>query len=208
MTTAPERVETLIIGGGQAGLAVGYHLARKARPFVIVDANQRIGDAWRNRWDALRLFTQARYSGLPGWPFPVPAWSYPTKDQAADYLEAYAEHFQLPVRTGIRIDTLAKDAERFVTMSGPRRIDADNVVIASGAYHSPRVPAFASDSRTGDLVCRLTCDDGANSDRPRSSEEGPCHGRPARAGTAERLGGCRHRAPGQNGGCEGWCPCR
>lgn len=149
MKTTPERVETLIIGGGQAGLAVGYHLARRARPFVILDANERIGDAWRNRWDALHLFTQARYSGLPGWPFPAPAWSYPTKDQAADYLEAYADRFQLPVRTGGRIDTLAKDAGRFVTTSGQQRIEADNVVVASGAYHSPRVPAFASELDPG-----------------------------------------------------------
>jgi cation diffusion facilitator CzcD-associated flavoprotein CzcO len=75
MTSAlgPERVETVVIGAGQAGLATGYHLARRGREFVILDANQRIGDAWRTRWDSLRLFTPARYDGLPGWPFPAPA---------------------------------------------------------------------------------------------------------------------------------------
>ena len=83
-----EQFETVIIGGGQAGLSVGYHLARRGRRFVILDANQRIGDPWRTRWDSLRLFTPARYDGLPGWPFPAPAWSFPTKDEVADYLEA------------------------------------------------------------------------------------------------------------------------
>ncbi len=76
-TPAPERFETVIVGGGQAGLAIGYHLARRGRRFVILDANQRVGDAWRRRWDSLRLFTPARYDGLPGMPFPAPAFSYP-----------------------------------------------------------------------------------------------------------------------------------
>ena len=102
MSGTRERVETLIVGGGQAGLAVGYHLAKRDRRFVITDANERIGDPWRRRWDSLRLFTQARYSGLPGAPFPAPRWSYPTKDDVADYLEAYADRFELPVRTGVR----------------------------------------------------------------------------------------------------------
>ena len=85
-----EHVETVIIGGGQAGLSTGYHLARRGLPFVILDANERIGDAWRKRWDSLRLFTPARLDGLPGWPFPAPALSFPNKDEVADYLEAYA----------------------------------------------------------------------------------------------------------------------
>ena len=80
-----EHVETVIVGGGQAGLATGYHLARRGRPFVILDANERIGDGWRRRWDSLRLFTPARYDGLPGWPFPGPRDSHPTKDGVADY---------------------------------------------------------------------------------------------------------------------------
>ena len=83
----PERYETVVVGGGQAGLATGYHLARLGRPFVILDAGQRVGDAWRARWDSLRLFTPARYSGLPGMGFPAAAWHYPTKDEVAEYLE-------------------------------------------------------------------------------------------------------------------------
>jgi putative flavoprotein involved in K+ transport len=140
-----ERVETVIIGGGQAGLAVGYHLARRDRRFVILDANKRTGDAWRQRWDSLQLFTPARYDGLPGWPFPASTWSYPTKDQVADYLEAYAARFQLPVRTGVRVGGLCRQGDRYVVTTGGRRLEADNVVVASGAYHCPRIPGFASE---------------------------------------------------------------
>jgi putative flavoprotein involved in K+ transport len=140
-----ERVETLIIGGGQAGLAVGYHMARQGLPFVIVDANDRIGDSWRNRWDSLRLFTPARYDGLPGWRFPAEGWSFPTKDEMADYLEAYARRYDLPVRTGVRVERLAREDGRFVVTADDRLFDADRVVVASGAHRNPSVPAFASD---------------------------------------------------------------
>jgi hypothetical protein len=138
-----EQFETVIIGGGQAGLSVGYHLARRGRRFVILDANHRIGDAWRTRWESLRLFTPARYDGLPGWPFPAPGWSFPTKDEVADYLEAYAARFELPVRTGVRVDRLFRQGERYVVAAGDRRLVADQVVVvAAGAYQRPRVPAF------------------------------------------------------------------
>jgi putative flavoprotein involved in K+ transport len=136
-------VETVIIGGGQAGLAVGYHLKRRGRPFLIVDANERIGDAWRKRWDSLRLFTPARFSGLPGMAFPAPAWSFPTKDEAGGYLEVYAARFELPVRTGISVDGLSKNEGRFVVSAGDLRFEAENVVVATGAHQVPRVPAFA-----------------------------------------------------------------
>jgi putative flavoprotein involved in K+ transport len=142
-TLDPERFETVIVGGGQAGLATGYHLAKQGRPFVILDANERIGDAWRRRWDSLRLFTPARYSGLPGQRFPAPRGSYPTKDDVADYLEAYAARFELPVRTGVVVDRLAREGSRYVLVCGDRRFEADNVVVASGTYQGPRVPAFA-----------------------------------------------------------------
>src|SRR5262245_42150257 len=101
-----ERVHTIVIGAGQAGLSVGYHLARQGRPFVILDANARVGDAWRKRWDSLRLFTAARFDGLVGMTFPAPPWYFPTKDEMADYLERYAERFRLPVRNGVRVDRL------------------------------------------------------------------------------------------------------
>jgi putative flavoprotein involved in K+ transport len=145
----PEHVETVIIGGGQAGLSVGHHLARRGRPFLILDANQRVGDAWRRRWDSLRLFTPARYNALAGVPFPAPAGSYPTKDQVADYLESYATRFQLPVRTGVRVDRLSRDDGRFVVAAGGRRWEADNAVVAMSSFQVPRVPSFATDLDPG-----------------------------------------------------------
>jgi putative flavoprotein involved in K+ transport len=146
-----ERLETVIVGGGQAGLSVGYQLARRERPFVILDANRRIGDAWRSRWDSLRLFTPARYDGLPGWRFPAPARSYPTRDQVADYLEAYAARFDLPVRGGVRVDGLSRDGDRYLVAAGDRRLAADHVVVATGAYQRPRIPAFAAELDPGIL---------------------------------------------------------
>ncbi len=140
-----DRFDTVIIGGGQAGLAVGYHLARRGLPFVILDAGRGVGDAWRERWDSLRLFTPARYSSLPGLDFPAPAWSFPTKDEVADYLEGYADRFDLPVRTGVRVDRLWREDDRFVLASGDTRFTAQNVVVATGAFRFPRIPAFAGD---------------------------------------------------------------
>jgi putative flavoprotein involved in K+ transport len=147
----PERYETVVVGGGQAGLATGYHLARLGRPFVILDAGQRVGDAWRARWDSLRLFTPARYSGLPGMGFPAAAWHYPTKDEVAEYLETYAARFQLPVRTGVRVDGLTRRGDRYLVTAGERRFEAANVIVASGAYHHPMVPGFAAELDPGIL---------------------------------------------------------
>ena len=143
------RVRTLIIGGGQAGLSVGYRLAERGLPFLIVDANRRIGDAWRHRWDSLRLFSPARQDGLSGLTFPGRGDAYPTKDEMADYLESYAECFQLPVRTGIRVDGLSKLGDRFVATAGGLRFESDFVVVAMADYQTPRVPAFARDLDSG-----------------------------------------------------------
>jgi putative flavoprotein involved in K+ transport len=95
MSGTREKIDTLVIGGGQAGLAVGYHLARRDVPFLILDANQRTGDSWRNRWDSLRLFSPAQYDALPGLAFPAPADAHPSKDEVADYLRDYADQFAL-----------------------------------------------------------------------------------------------------------------
>jgi putative flavoprotein involved in K+ transport len=141
----PERVETVIIGGGQAGLVTGYHLRRRERPFVILDENERVGDAWRQRWDSLRLFTPARYSGLPGWRLSAPGLSFPTKDEVADYLEAYARRFELPVRTSVGVDGVHRDGNRYVVTSAAGGFEADHVVVASGSHRSPRVPGFAAE---------------------------------------------------------------
>jgi putative flavoprotein involved in K+ transport len=139
----PERVETLVIGGGQAGLSVGYHLARRGLPYVILDAHERVGDAWRRRWDSLRLFTLSRYNGLAGLSFPGPPRGFPTKDEVADYLEAYAVRFELPVRTGIRVNRLIRNGDRFMATAGDQRFEADNVVVAMGTDQVPWVPPFA-----------------------------------------------------------------
>ena len=140
-----EYFETVIIGGGQAGLAVGHHLARADRSFVILEANERIGDNWRNRFDSLRLYSPARFDGLPGWGVPMDPWAYPTKDEIADYLEAYAERFELPVITGVGIDSLRRDGDRYIVRSGAHQFIADNVVVASGTFQEPIVPEFASE---------------------------------------------------------------
>jgi putative flavoprotein involved in K+ transport len=144
-----ERVETLVVGGGQAGLAVGYHLAQRKLPFLILDASARTGDAWRSRWDSLRLFTPARYVGMPGLPFPGRGDAFPTKDEMADYLEGYAKRFALPIRHGALVDHLAREGERFVATVDGRRIEADNVVVAMANYQKPRVPAYARDIDPG-----------------------------------------------------------
>jgi len=141
----PERVETIVIGGGQAGLSVGYYLAQRGLPFVILDSNERIGDAWRNRWDSLRLFTPRRFDGLAGKPFPGPSDSFPSKDEVGDYLETFAAQFELPVRTGARVRQLTKNEEGFMVTTGDRRIESHNVVVAMGTHQVPRVPPFASD---------------------------------------------------------------
>jgi len=140
-----ERLETIVIGGGQAGLSVGYHLARRGLPFVILEANERIGDSWRKRWDSLRLFSPAQFDGLAGMPFPAPAHSFPTKNEMADYLESYAAKFKLPVRTGVRVDRLSRRGDVFVVTAGDRRFEAKHVVVAMANYQSPRVPSFASE---------------------------------------------------------------
>jgi putative flavoprotein involved in K+ transport len=139
----PERLRVIVIGAGQAGLSVGYHLARRGVSFVILDAQKRIGDVWRRRWDSLRLFSPARFDGLDGMPFPAPPHSFPTKDQMADYLEAYVAHFRLPVRTGVKVDGLTRQGDRYLVTSGDARYEADQVVVAMANYQKPRIPAFA-----------------------------------------------------------------
>ncbi|MBW3589642.1 MAG: NAD(P)/FAD-dependent oxidoreductase [Actinobacteria bacterium] len=138
-------VDTVVIGGGQAGLAVGYYLAKEGRSCVILDANGRVGDAWRNRWDSLLLFTPARFNGLPGMRFPAARDKFITKDEMADYLEAYAERFQLPVRGGMKVERLSRNGSGFLISAGENRFHAENVVVAMGNCQAPRVPPFAMD---------------------------------------------------------------
>lgn len=141
----PERFGTIVIGGGQAGLATGYHLARLGLDFVILEAHERVGESWRRRWDSLRLLAPARYSGLPGMPFPAPAYSFPTKDEMADYLQTYVNQVQLPVRTGVAVERVSRLGESYLVETSQRRYLASQVVIATGAFHTPNVPPFATE---------------------------------------------------------------
>jgi putative flavoprotein involved in K+ transport len=140
-----ETFDTIVIGAGQAGLSVGYYLKKQGCSFTILDANEQIGGSWRTRtWNSLRLFTPARYDGLPGWPFPAPGWSYPTARETAHYLEAYADRFELPVRLETPVDRLSKQGDRYLVESGERRFEARHVVVATGFYGVPAIPEFAS----------------------------------------------------------------
>jgi putative flavoprotein involved in K+ transport len=139
-----EQVKTLIVGGGQAGLATGYYLAKFGQSFLILDANQRTGDSWRKRWDSLQLFTPACLSSLPGLDFPGPRSRCPTKDEMADYLDAYAAEFDLPIRRGLSVDSVSKTNEHFMISAGDHYFKAENVVLATGGYEAPYVPSFAA----------------------------------------------------------------
>jgi putative flavoprotein involved in K+ transport len=141
----PQHVQTVVVGAGQAGLSVGYHLARRGVPFLILDANERVGDSWRHRWNSLRLFTPARFDGLPGMAFPGRGDSFPTKNEMADYLEAYADRFELPVRTRTRVTRLSREGRRYVVEADEQRIEADHVVVAMANYQAARVPAFSAE---------------------------------------------------------------
>ena len=142
--TRVECYDTIVVGGGQAGLAAGYHLAQKDIDFLILDGNDRVGDSWRNRWDSLKLFTPAKYSGLPGLPFPAPALELPDKDLVADYLERYAERFDLPVRSSTHVKNLDWDGERYVLSTGRVTYQANSVIVATGPFQKPRVPAISA----------------------------------------------------------------
>ena len=144
-THMTEQVNTIVIGGGQAGLSVGYHLQRLGVPFMILDASARIGDAWRHRWDSLRLFTPRRFAGLDGLKFPGDRHSFPTKDEMADFVQMYAKTFALPVRSGVRVQRLSRLGDRFVAVAGNQRFEADNVVVAMSTHQQPRRPPFAAD---------------------------------------------------------------
>ena len=146
MSKAAE-IQTVVIGAGQAGLSTGYFLARHGLPHVILEAHGRVGDSWRHRWDSLRLFTPARFDGLAGMPYPAPPHYFPTKNEMADYLEAYASRFKLPVRTGVRVDRVTRQDGRYIVIAGDQSYEAEHVVVAMATFQRPRVPAFAAELR-------------------------------------------------------------
>jgi putative flavoprotein involved in K+ transport len=141
----PERINTVVIGAGQAGLSVGYHLKQLGVPFVILDAGKRVGDQWRQRWDSLRLFTPAQFAGLDGMTFPAPPHYFPTKDEMANFLERYALRFELPVQSSTRVERVSRHGNGYLVSAGSRRFEAENVIIAMANYQRPRIPPFANE---------------------------------------------------------------
>lgn len=142
-----ERLDTVVIGGGQAGLATGYHLRRAGRSFVILDERDRVGDSWRRHWPSLRLYSPASRDGLPGMDFPAPGHHFPDKDEVADFLETYATRHDLPVRHRTRVRRLGReDGHYVVDCADGTGLAAENVVVATGTFGgSPHVPEFAPD---------------------------------------------------------------
>jgi putative flavoprotein involved in K+ transport len=137
-------LDVLVIGGGQAGLAMGNHLRRGGQRFQIVDAGAEIGEAWRRRWDSLRLFTPTQYDALPGLPFPAPPDTYPGKDDVAHYLETYAAVFELPVRLNTKVTSLTRSDGGYVARAGDDAFEARQVVVATGPFQVPFVPPIAA----------------------------------------------------------------
>ncbi len=142
-------LDTLVIGGGQTGLTVGYELSQTGRSFVILDASQRVGDAWRNRWDSLVMFTPSGFFELPGMDFPAPAEHFVSKDEAADFMEVYAREMALPLISGARVDRLSKDDSLFVAETTEGTFRSHNVVVAMANYQVPKIPAFAGSLANG-----------------------------------------------------------
>jgi putative flavoprotein involved in K+ transport len=140
-----EPLDVAVIGGGQAGLAMGYYLRQQGFRFVILERAESLAPAWRERWDSLTLFTPRRYSALPGLPFPGDPDGYPSRDEVIAYLEHYAEKFELPVELDSDVRRLSRADGRFVLGVGGRIVSADQVVVATGPFQTPFVPKLAQD---------------------------------------------------------------
>src|SRR5436305_3156091 len=152
MTTRSSTLDILVIGAGQAGLAMGYHLKTTAFTFHIVDCHTRIGDSWRKRYDSLVLFTPRAYSALPGLAVSGDPEGYPTKDEIADYLESYATHFELPVMGDTHVLRLERTSDGFrATSEAGETIDSRTVVLATGAYQQPALPLISQQLSAGVL---------------------------------------------------------
>ena len=137
--------DVVIIGGSQAGLAVGYHLAKRGLRFVILEAGPEIGQVWRSRWDSLTLFTPAQYSGLPGMAFPLPKDTYPSKDDVVTYLQSYISAFDLPVRLNAKVTSLTQRDGAYVVATADEEFTASHIVVATGPFQVPFVPPIAGD---------------------------------------------------------------
>ncbi len=142
--TPDPTLDVLVIGAGQAGLALGHHLAVRGADFLLVDAGPEVGSSWRSRWDSLRLFSPAHYDSLPGLLFPAPADTHPGKDDVADYLAGYATHFRLPIRLNTPVVRLHRDTNGLFAATTPTgTVRARQVVVATGPFQTPHIPALA-----------------------------------------------------------------
>lgn len=136
-------LDVIIIGAGQAGLSLAWHLRRAQLRYLLVDAAPEVGHSWRSRWDSLRLFSPAEYDGLPGAPFPAAPGTHPTKDQVADFLASYADTHAFPILTNTRVDRLTRHEHGFAAHTTQGVLNGRQVVVATGAFHVPAVPALA-----------------------------------------------------------------
>jgi putative flavoprotein involved in K+ transport len=143
--TNPERHDAIVIGGGQAGLAAAYHLARRGIDFVVLERDRRIGDQWRSRYDSLRLYSPAKYDGLPGLRLPMRGHTFPSGNEMAAYLESYAAQFGDHMRTGVSVDRLGSAADGgYEVIAGDATYRAPNVIVAAGFFREPYTPEFAA----------------------------------------------------------------
>ena len=188
-----EHVETLIIGGGQAGLAVGYHLKSKRRDFLVLDANERVGDSWRKRWPSLRLYSPAKLDGLPGMSFPAPHNSYPTGLEMADYLESYVTQFELPVRSSITVDGLERVGEKYVATRRRAHVRRGQRRRRNGCLstRAPDRPRFRGRTRSRDPAAPLRRLSRNGAAAPRTS----ARGRRGALGRRHRVRGCARWVP-------------
>ena len=163
-----DTVDVIVVGAGQAGLAIGWYLARLGLRFQVLEASAELGQSWRSRWDSLTLFTPAQYDALPGMPFPAPADTYPTKEPVADYLRAYADAFRLPVRLNSRVTSLSRSGDGFEVRTADETFSARRVVVATGPFQVPFVPPAA-----GGLDSPVTQLHSADYRNPQALPDGP-----------------------------------
>ena len=163
-----DTVDVIVVGAGQAGLAIGWYLARLGLRFLVLEASAELGRSWRSRWDSLTLFTPAQYDALPGMPFPAPADTYPTKEPVADYLRAYADAFRLPVRLNSRVTSLGRSGDGFEVRTADETFSARRVVVATGPFQVPFIPPAA-----GGLDSTVTQIHSADYRNPQALPDGP-----------------------------------
>ena len=166
--SAGDRYEVIVVGGGRAGLAMGYFLGEQGRQFAILEAADKPAATWRARWDSLKLFTPVRYNSLPGLAFPGNPDSYPGRDDVADYLTRYARHFDLPVELNSRVQSIRADDSGYAVEVEDRTCHAQQVVVATGPFQVPFTPVLAE--RLGQAVVQLHSSDYRT---PEAIPEGP-----------------------------------